>query len=78
MAKSPSARGSRGDIGGISYRTIAAAIVVALSLWFVLANTESATIRFWIPTVEAPMWTVLVGAFLAGGLTGWWVKGSRV
>ncbi|MYW03531.1 LapA family protein [Streptomyces sp. SID3343] len=78
MAKTPKDTQSGGHIGGVSYRTIGIAVVVVLAVWFVLANTKSATIRFWIPTVAAPMWIVLVGTFAAGALTGWWVKGNRV
>lgn len=76
MAKSPSA-GSSGGIGGVSWRAIGLAAIIILSVWFVLANTASATIRFWVPTLVAPMWTVLVGSFLVGALTGWWVKSGR-
>jgi uncharacterized integral membrane protein len=77
MAKTSQSGTSGRNIGGVSYRTIGIAVIVILSVWFVLANTASATIRFWVPTVAAPMWIVLVGTFAAGGLTGWWVKGNR-
>ncbi|MYS80227.1 lipopolysaccharide assembly protein LapA domain-containing protein [Embleya scabrispora] len=77
MAKTPRSGGAGGNIGGVSYRTIGIAAVIVLAVWFVLANTDSATIRFWIPTLEAPIWIVLLGTFAAGALTGWWVKGNR-
>ncbi|MFI6986360.1 LapA family protein [Embleya sp. NPDC050154] len=77
MAKTPRPGGAGGNIGGVSYRTIGIAAVVVLAVWFVLANTASATIRFWIPTLAAPMWIVLGGTFGAGVLTGWWVRGNR-
>ncbi|MEU0933859.1 MULTISPECIES: LapA family protein [unclassified Embleya] len=77
MAKTPRSGGTGGNVGGVSYRTIGIAVIVVLAVWFVLANTASATIRFWIPTVAAPMWIVLAGTFAAGVLTGWWVKGNR-
>jgi uncharacterized integral membrane protein len=77
MAKTTKRPQSGGSIGGVSYRTLGIAVIVVLAVWFVLANTRSATIRFWIPTLAAPMWIVLVGTFAVGALTGWWVKGNR-
>jgi uncharacterized integral membrane protein len=77
MAKTSKSRQSDGHIGGVSYRTIGIATIVVLAVWFVLANTRSATIRFWIPTVAAPMWIVLAGTFAAGVLAGWWVRANR-
>ncbi|WP_406287930.1 lipopolysaccharide assembly protein LapA domain-containing protein [Embleya sp. NBC_00896] len=77
MAKTSKSGAGGGNVGGVSYRTLCIAAIVVLSVWFVLANTKSATIRFWIPTLAAPMWIVLIGAFAAGALTGWWVKGNR-
>ncbi|MGC0423177.1 LapA family protein [Embleya sp. AB8] len=77
MAKTPQSGASGGNIGGVSYRTIGIGAIVVLSVWFVLANTDSVSIRFWIPTLAAPLWIVLVGAFGVGALTGWWVKGNR-
>ncbi|HSA49398.1 MAG TPA: LapA family protein [Yinghuangia sp.] len=58
-------------------RTWLTIVVVILSIWFVLANTASAEIRFWIPTVEAPMWIVLIGTFAVGAFTGWLIKARR-
>ncbi|MFF7248265.1 LapA family protein [Embleya sp. NPDC008237] len=61
----------------MSYRTIGIAAIVVPAVRFVPANTDSATIRFWIPTVEAPIRIVPAGTFSAGAPTGWWVKGNR-
>ncbi|NUU25606.1 MAG: LapA family protein [Streptomycetaceae bacterium] len=58
-------------------RTWVMIAVVILSVWFVLANTASAEIRFWIPTVEAPMWIVLIGTFAVGMFAGWLLKSRR-
>ncbi|MFE3204003.1 LapA family protein [Embleya sp. NPDC055664] len=77
MAKTPQSGTSGGNIGGVSYRTIGIAVIVVLSVWFVLANTGSVSIRFWIPTLAAPLWIVLVGTFAVGMLTGWWVRANR-
>ncbi|MCF2531951.1 lipopolysaccharide assembly protein LapA domain-containing protein [Yinghuangia soli] len=78
MAKvSKSGAGGKGDgnfFSQVGSQTWLMLGVAVLSVWFVLANTASASIRFWIPTVEAPMWIVLIGTFAAGAFTGWMVK----
>jgi uncharacterized integral membrane protein len=71
----------RGQGGGLfarfDNRTWLMIVIAVLSVWFVLANTASASIRFWIPTVEAPMWIVLVGTFAVGMFTGWFLTTRR-
>lgn len=62
------------EIGAQTWITIG---VVILSVWFVLANTNSVSVRFWIPTLEAPLWIVLIGTFAVGAFTGWMIKSRR-
>jgi uncharacterized integral membrane protein len=45
---------------GIPKALIAFVIVAVLALVFVFGNTDTARIRFLIPTVEAPMWVLVV------------------
>ncbi|MEU8135128.1 LapA family protein [Streptodolium elevatio] len=61
----------------ITARQIGTVVILVLSLWFIAANTESTTIRFWVPEVEAPLWLVLAGAFVVGGITVWLVGRNR-
>ncbi|MFI6984440.1 lipopolysaccharide assembly protein LapA domain-containing protein [Embleya sp. NPDC050154] len=65
-------RGSR-----VTMRQIVIVVVIALSVWFVLANTGTTSIRFWIPEVEAPLWFVLAGSFVVGALIGWLIGRNR-
>lgn len=77
MANTSKSGRSGNFFADISTQTWVTVVVVILSVWFVLANTKSVSVRFWIPTVEAPMWIVLVGAFLVGAFTGWTLKNRR-
>lgn len=61
----------------ITGRQVGTLVILVLSVWFIAANTESTTIRFWIPEVEAPLWLVLAGAFVVGGITVWLVGRNR-
>ncbi|MFI6586874.1 LapA family protein [Embleya sp. NPDC050493] len=77
MAKTSPRRGTAEHGSWITVRLIVIVVVIVLSVWFVLANTGSTEIRFWIPKVEAPLWFVLAGAFLVGALIGWLVGRNR-
>ncbi|WTW92328.1 LapA family protein [Streptomycetaceae bacterium NBC_01309] len=61
----------------ITTRQITSIVMVVLSVWFIAVNTDSTKIRFWIPEVEAPLWLVLAGAFVVGGITVWLVGRNR-
>ncbi|MER5728360.1 LapA family protein [Streptomyces sp. NPDC002138] len=50
---------------------MAGLVLAGLAVWFVLINTRTARIHFWIPWVDAPMWFVLAVTFLAGAVTAW-------
>jgi hypothetical protein len=54
----------------ISPKLIGAVIILVAALWFIFANTQTARIHLWIPTVSAPMWLVLVITFVGGLVTG--------
>lgn len=77
MANTSKSGRSGNFFADISTQTWVTVVVVILAVWFVLANTKSVSVRFWIPTVEAPMWIVLVGAVLVGAFTGWMLKSRR-
>ncbi|MDI2131805.1 LapA family protein [Yinghuangia seranimata] len=77
MSNTSKSGGSGGFLSQISNTTWIAIAVGILTLWFVLANTGSASVRFWIPTVEAPMWIVLIGTFAVGAFTGWMISRRR-
>ncbi|MFI0975803.1 LapA family protein [Streptomyces sp. NPDC021093] len=53
----------------LSPRIVIGVVLAALALWFVLINTRTARIHFWIPWAEAPMWFVLAATFAAGAAT---------
>lgn len=77
MANTVKSGGSRNFFAQFDNRTWLMIVVAILAVWFVLANTASASIRFWIPTVEAPMWIVLIGTFAVGVFAGWLIKARR-
>ncbi|MGH3415333.1 MAG: LapA family protein [Actinocrinis sp.] len=53
-----------------SPKTVGGLAVVALAVWFILANTSHTRIHFWFAWVTAQLWMVLAGTFLAGILVG--------
>ena len=53
----------------VSPKLIISAVIAAVALWFILANTETARIRLFFVTVSAPVWLVLLITFVAGGAT---------
>lgn len=73
MAQPKSARGTTGTGSrfAVSPRLATGVVLVALAVWFVLINTRTARIHFWIPWVDAPMWFVLAVTFLAGAAAAW-------
>ncbi|CAM5674090.1 hypothetical protein SAVIM338S_07116 [Streptomyces avidinii] len=73
MSKENSARGTAGAGSrfAVSPRLVTGVILVGLAVWFVLINTRTARIHFWIPWVDAPMWFVLAVTFMAGAAAAW-------
>ena len=65
-------RDSRWDAG-----TIAALILGALVLGFILANTRHTDIRFIGPVVSAPIWLAIATPFVLGVVVGWLVARER-
>ncbi|RRR98619.1 hypothetical protein [Glycomyces terrestris] len=51
-------------------RLITAAVIIALAVWFVLANTEEVGVKLWVVKVETPMWIMLTAVFAAGWAVG--------
>lgn len=50
----------------VRLRTIGFLLLAGLAIWFIAANTESVTVRLWIPDVTLPLWSVLTVTLLAG------------
>ncbi|MCT7352800.1 LapA family protein [Streptomyces sp. 15-116A] len=50
----------------IRLRTIGFVLLAAAAVWFIAANTDSVTIRLWVPTVTLPLWSVLTVTLLVG------------
>ncbi|MEY9847413.1 LapA family protein [Streptacidiphilus sp. MAP5-3] len=55
----------------VRLRTIGIAVLAALSVWFVAANTESVAIKLWVTTVTLPLWGVLLVTLVVGAVIGW-------
>ncbi|WP_149549225.1 LapA family protein [Streptomyces marokkonensis] len=54
----------------VRLRTIGVVLLAALAIWFIAANTDSVTIRLWVPTVTLPLWSVLTVTLLVGTAIG--------
>jgi uncharacterized integral membrane protein len=54
----------------VSPKTILVLVIIAIVLWFLLANTKDAQIKLWVKEVSAPVWLVLLCTFAAGVITG--------
>ena len=52
-------------------RVAAILVIVALAIWFMIANSTHIRIHLWVFWVSARLWVVLLGTFLAGVATGW-------
>jgi uncharacterized integral membrane protein len=61
----------------ISPKLIGIVVIVAATVWFILANRWTAHVRLWIPQVSAPMWLVLLITFAAGVVTGLLIRRSK-
>ncbi|MEU6860600.1 DUF1049 domain-containing protein [Glycomyces sp. NPDC046736] len=51
-------------------RLITAGVILALAVWFILANTEEVGVKLWLVRVETPMWIMITVVFLAGWAVG--------
>jgi uncharacterized integral membrane protein len=66
----------RGAVAGklLSPKTIIGLLIVALAVWFVLANNSQIRVHLWVAWVTARLWIVLAATFLAGMLAGFLIK----
>jgi uncharacterized integral membrane protein len=55
-------------------KVIIGALIVALAVWFILANNSRTRIHFWVVWVTAQLWIVLAGTFVAGMLLGFLMR----
>jgi uncharacterized integral membrane protein len=67
-AVEPQARPKRG--ARVPPRVIVTILILAATVWFILANRQDTKIKLWVPTVTAPMWLVLLVTFVVGMLLG--------
>src|SRR3954470_4103732 len=63
--------------GGLDGRTVAAVILAAIALIFVLENTRDVKIRFIIPEVKSPLAVALIVSLLLGVVAGWLLARRR-
>jgi len=56
--------------GSAIRRLIVAGVIIALAVWFVLANTEEVGVKLWLVKVETPMWIMITVVFIAGWAVG--------
>jgi len=70
-ATTPESHPGAAKSGGISItRIVAGVVIVGLALWFVFANTRTATVQLWVARVSMPMWITLLVTFAAGWIVG--------
>ncbi|HEY2793478.1 MAG TPA: LapA family protein [Micromonosporaceae bacterium] len=58
-------------------KAIAILVILAIVLWFALANTNDTDIKLWVKTVSAPVWLVLLCTFAVGVITGFLLRRRR-
>ncbi len=58
-------------------RTIGIGVLTVLAVWFIAVNTDSVSIRLWVPTVTLPLWVVLTVTLLTGLVIGWFLARRR-
>ena len=56
--------------GNTIRRLIIAGVIIALAVWFILANTEEVGVKLWLVKVETPMWIMITVVFIAGWAVG--------
>ncbi|GAA2310233.1 hypothetical protein GCM10009853_079630 [Glycomyces scopariae] len=59
-----------GKGGSALRRLIVAGVIIALAIWFILANTEEVGVKLWFVKVETPMWIMITVVFIAGWAVG--------
>jgi uncharacterized integral membrane protein len=62
---------------GLQTRQILTIVAVILLIWFVVQNSESVQIHFWVVSARAPVFLVIVVAALLGGLVAWFARRKR-
>jgi uncharacterized integral membrane protein len=67
---------SKGD-KGLQTRQVLTIVAVVLLVWFVVQNSESVEIHFWVVSARAPVFLVIVVAALLGGLVAWFARRKR-
>jgi uncharacterized integral membrane protein len=55
-------------------KTVSGGLIVALTVWFMLANNAHTRIHFWVFWVTAQLWTVLAGTFVVGMVLGFLMR----
>ena len=58
-------------------KLIAAAIVLAIVVWFIVVNRQKVPIKLWVHTVIGPMWIVLLATLVVGFVVGYLVRWRR-
>lgn len=61
----------------ISPKFVLTVVILAAVIWFALANRKNAQIKLWVHTVQAPVWLVLLGTFVAGIIIGLLLRRRR-
>ena len=61
----------------LSGKTVGVIIVSLLAVLFIVLNTQTVEIRFWIPTLSVPLWTALALAAVLGAAIGFMSGRSR-
>jgi uncharacterized integral membrane protein len=56
--------------GNAIRRLIIAGVIIALAVWFILANTEEVSVKLWLVEVQTPMWIMITIVFAAGWAVG--------
>ncbi|HEY1489118.1 MAG TPA: LapA family protein [Micromonosporaceae bacterium] len=61
----------------VSPKFILVLVILAIVLWFALANTRDFEVKLWVKSVSAPVWLVLLCTFAVGLITGFLMRRRR-
>ncbi|MEU6644709.1 DUF1049 domain-containing protein [Saccharomonospora sp. NPDC046836] len=70
-------RHTQGTRARVPAKLIVAAILIVIALIFILQNRQNIQIYLLTATLSGPLWAVLVGVVVLGGLTGFLLARGR-
>lgn len=61
----------------VSVRQVIAGVLIVLAVIFIVENRTRVEIRLIVPLISLPLWIVMAGLFVVGGVAGWLLSRRR-